>query len=88
MKNLKTIASTVALTGILAANSFAGIIVNGNTGGNSPCENTKTGIIVNLTGIIVNFTGALTGIIVNAIDTDTKSTGCVGNQRTGILMSD
>jgi uncharacterized membrane protein len=40
MKNLKSIAAATMLTGVLAINSFAGIIVNG--------------IIANAIGIIVN----------------------------------
>ncbi len=89
MKNLKTIASTVALTGILALNSFAGVIITDFAGeNNNTCAtNTKTGVIItDFAGIFVNLTSSLTEMIVNTVDKSTKSTGCSEISKTGVII--
>jgi hypothetical protein len=76
------------LTGVLAMNSFAGIIVNNvSKEKQEPCSSEKTGIIVN--GIIVNAIGIIVnGIIVNGIIITEKAPTCETNSRTGVMLAD
>lgn len=75
MKNLKKIATTLTLTGIImmgVTSTKAGLLMTDFAGGNNnqPCTTEKIDINVN-SGIII---GGLTGIIIGGL--------------TGILMSD
>lgn len=90
MKNIKKVVTTIAIVAILglsATATNAGVIVNFTKDySEKQCEESKTqvqtrsyrGVIVNLTGVIVNLTGVIvnfTGVIVNYTTPTTSECG-------------
>lgn len=90
MKNLKSIVSTIVLTGILAINSFAGVMISDSlkdqeNNKSQQCTTEKDGVIVY--GVIVysliSSAIGLNGVIVHSVEP-----ACDTNQKQGVMISD